>query len=74
MNWDIVEGNWLQFKGKIRARWGKLTNDELDLIAGKRLELLGKIQELYGLTIEEAESQIQFFEKQVKHYKVHADK
>jgi uncharacterized protein YjbJ (UPF0337 family) len=74
MNWDIVEGNWLQFKGKIRARWGKLTNDELDLIAGKRLELLGKIQELYGLTIEEAESQIQFFEKQVKHYKIHADK
>lgn len=74
MNWDIVEGNWLQFKGKIRARWGKLTNDELDLIAGKRLELLGKIQELYGLTIEEAESQIQFFEKQVKHYKIHLDK
>jgi uncharacterized protein YjbJ (UPF0337 family) len=39
MNWDTVEGNWKQFKGKVKARWGKLTDDHLDEIAGKRVEL-----------------------------------
>jgi uncharacterized protein YjbJ (UPF0337 family) len=70
MNWDIVEGNWKQFKGKVRARWGKLTNDQLDLISGKRMELAGKIQELYGVTVEEAEAQIKLFEDQNKDFKV----
>jgi uncharacterized protein YjbJ (UPF0337 family) len=68
MNWDMVEGNWKQFKGRVRVRWGKLTNDHLDLIAGKRIELLGKIQELYGVTVEEAELQIKIFEGQNKGY------
>lgn len=45
MNWDIVEGNWKQFKGKVKAQWGKLTDDHLDVIAGKRDQLAGKIQE-----------------------------
>lgn len=69
MNWDIVEGNWKQFKGKVRVQWGKLTDDQLDLIAGKRIELAGKIQEAYGITTDEVEHQIQVFEKQMKDYK-----
>ena len=63
MNWDIVEGNWKQFRGKIKTQWGKLTDDELDVIAGKRLELSGKIQESYGISADEAEAQIKRFEK-----------
>lgn len=72
MNWDIVEGNWKQFKGKVRVRWGKLTDDQLDLIAGKRIELAGKIQEAYGITNDEVEQQIQIFEKQMKDFKSEA--
>ncbi|CAM3825023.1 CsbD family protein [Polynucleobacter arcticus] len=74
MNWDIVEGNWKQFKGKIRSRWGKLTDDQLDLIAGKRIELAGKIQEAYGITKDEVEMQIKLFEDQIKDLKPAATK
>lgn len=69
MNWDIVEGNWKQFKGKVRARWGKLTDDQLELIAGKRIELAGRIQESYGISKDEAEAQIKIFEEQLKEFK-----
>ena len=69
MNWDIVEGNWKQFKGKVKARWGDLTDDHLDVIAGKRVELSGKIQEAYGITKDEAEQQIKVFEKRTKDYR-----
>ena len=69
MNWDIVEGNWKQFKGKVKARWGNLTDDHLDVIAGKRVELAGKLQESYGLTMDEAESQIKGFEETNKDYR-----
>ena len=62
MNWDIVEGNWKQFKGKVKGQWGKLTDDQLDVIAGKRTELAGRIQEAYGVTKDEAEKQIRDFE------------
>ncbi|RJX34201.1 MAG: CsbD family protein [Oxalobacter sp.] len=63
MNWEIAEGNWKQFKGKVKARWGELTNDQLDVIAGKRDELAGKIQASYGITKEEVEKQIKDFER-----------
>ena len=63
MNWDIVEGNWKQFKGKVKAQWGKLSDDHLDVIAGKRDQLLGKVQEAYGITKDEAEAQIKRFEE-----------
>ncbi len=63
MHWDIVQGNWKQLKGKVKAQWGKLTDDELDVIAGKRTELAGKIQEAYGITKEQAEQQIKHFEE-----------
>ena len=48
MAWDQMEGNWKQFKGKVKEQWGKLTDDDLDVIAGKRDQLEGKIQERYG--------------------------
>jgi uncharacterized protein YjbJ (UPF0337 family) len=58
MNWDRVEGNWKQFKGKARQQWGKLTDDDLDLIEGKRTELAGKLQARYGYAKDEAEKNI----------------
>lgn len=63
MNLDIVKGNWKQIKGKVKAQWGKLTDDQLDMIDGRRAELAGKIQEAYGLSKEEAEQQIKNFER-----------
>ena len=63
MNLDIVKGNWKQVKGKVKAQWGKLTDDQLDVIDGKRVELAGKIQEAYGVSKDEAEEQINAFEK-----------
>ncbi|ART79160.1 CsbD family protein [Oceanisphaera avium] len=62
MNWDIAEGNWKQFKGKVKTQWGKLTDDQLDQISGKRQELSGRIQEAYGVSKDEAEKQIKEFE------------
>jgi uncharacterized protein YjbJ (UPF0337 family) len=58
MNWDRIEGNWKQFKGKAREQWGDLTDDDLDVVEGKRQQLSGKIQERYGLAKDEAERQI----------------
>jgi uncharacterized protein YjbJ (UPF0337 family) len=49
MDWNRVEGNWKQTKGKVREQWGKLTDDDLDVVAGKREQLEGKIQERYGI-------------------------
>jgi uncharacterized protein YjbJ (UPF0337 family) len=62
MNWDQIEGNWKQFSGKVREQWGKLTDDELTEIAGKRDQLVGKIQNRYGIAKEEAEIQVKKFE------------
>ena len=69
MNWNIVEGNWKQFKGIVTARWGKLTDDHLDVIAGNRTLLAGKIQESYGITKDEVEEQIKSFEERNKDFK-----
>jgi uncharacterized protein YjbJ (UPF0337 family) len=48
MNWDRVEGNWKQFKGKVKEKWGNLTDEDLTVINGRRDQLEGKIQERYG--------------------------
>jgi uncharacterized protein YjbJ (UPF0337 family) len=61
MNQDRVEGNWKQLKGKVRQQWGKLTDDDFDQIMGDRQMLAGKIQELYGISKEEAEKQVRQF-------------
>jgi len=49
MDWNRVEGNWKKLKGKVKEKWGNLTDDDLDTIAGRREQLEGKIQERYGL-------------------------
>jgi uncharacterized protein YjbJ (UPF0337 family) len=64
MNRDWIEGNWKQFRGKVRERWGKLTDDELDVIAGRRDQLVGRIQELYGTSKNEIERDLDDLEHQ----------
>ncbi len=63
MNWDVVKGNWKQFKGSAKQKWGKLTDDDLTTIDGKREQLAGKLQEKYGYTKEQAERELDEFTK-----------
>lgn len=65
MNWDQIEGNWQQFKGNVKEKWGMLTDDQLNLIAGKRDQLVGKIQIVYGISVEEAENQLEEWRKNI---------
>jgi uncharacterized protein YjbJ (UPF0337 family) len=58
MNWDQVEGKWKQMKGDVKTRWGKLTDDDLDVIAGKRDQLVGRIQERYGVAKDQAQQEV----------------
>ena len=58
MNWEIVEGKWEQLKGSIKSHWGKLTDDDILALNGKRHRLAGKVQERYGVLKDEAEEQI----------------
>jgi uncharacterized protein YjbJ (UPF0337 family) len=59
MNWDQLEGKWKQVKGSVRTRWGKLTDDDLDVIGGQKDQLVGKIQERYGIQKDEAQRQVE---------------
>jgi len=61
MNWDRIEGGWKQMTGKVKEQWGKLTDDDLTEVAGKRDQLAGKIQARYGIAKEEAERQLDDF-------------
>jgi uncharacterized protein YjbJ (UPF0337 family) len=65
MDKQTIEGNWMQIKGKIREQWGKLTDDDVDVIAGKRDQLAGRIKERYGKTAEEADREINEFESRL---------
>ena len=58
MNWDQIEGSWKQIKGKAKAQWGRLTDDELDVAAGRREQLIGIIQERYGYARDRAEREV----------------
>ena len=58
MNWDQVEGNWKQIRGKAKQMWADLTDDDLENIAGKRQELVGRLQAKYGIAKDKAEQQI----------------
>jgi uncharacterized protein YjbJ (UPF0337 family) len=58
MNWDRIQGAWREYKGKAKQQWGKLTDDDLDQVDGRREELAGKIQNRYGIAKDEAERQI----------------
>jgi len=66
MNWDQIKGDWHQLTGKFKAQFGKLTDDDLKQIDGKREELLGIIQKRYGQTKEEAEKQLNEFVASLK--------
>jgi uncharacterized protein YjbJ (UPF0337 family) len=61
MNWNRIQGNWKQVKGKVKEQWGRLTDDDIDVIAGKRDQLVGKIQEQYGITRDEADKEVERF-------------
>jgi uncharacterized protein YjbJ (UPF0337 family) len=61
MNWDEAKGKWQQFKGEAQKQWGKLTNDDYDMIEGDRKKFVGRVQEVYGITMQEAEKQVDEF-------------
>jgi uncharacterized protein YjbJ (UPF0337 family) len=66
MNWDQIEGNWKQAKGKVKEQWGKLTDDDIATINGKRDQLAGKVQERYGIAMYEAERQVSDWERSAR--------
>jgi uncharacterized protein YjbJ (UPF0337 family) len=66
MNWDQITGNWLQFKGKIKEKWGKLTDDDLTTIGGKRDQLVGVLQQKYGYAKSQAEQELDDFTRDLK--------
>ncbi|EIC82821.1 hypothetical protein BS639_13420 [Rouxiella silvae] len=68
MNKDQADGNWKQFKGKVKEKWGKLTDDDLTVVEGKRDQLVGKIQERYGYQKEEAEKEVKSWESDHKYH------
>lgn len=63
MNWDRIEGQWKQLRGRAREKWAKLTEDDLDQIGGKRDQLVGMVQERHGLAREEAEREVREWSK-----------
>ncbi|HAU5565788.1 TPA: CsbD family protein [Serratia fonticola] len=62
MNDDRISGNWKQFKGKVKEKWGKLTDDDMDVAEGKRDQLVGRIQERYGYEKDQAEKELKEWE------------
>jgi uncharacterized protein YjbJ (UPF0337 family) len=66
MNWDRIEGNWKQMMGHAREKWGKITDDDLEKIGGRRDQLVGRIQERYGIARDEAQKQADEWAKALK--------
>jgi uncharacterized protein YjbJ (UPF0337 family) len=66
MNWDTIAGNWKQFTGKVKEKWGKLTDDDLTAVAGKRDQLAGKLQERYGYGKDQAERELDEWSRNLK--------
>ncbi|WP_052281830.1 CsbD family protein [Kluyvera genomosp. 1] len=67
MNKDEIGGNWKQVKGKVKEQWGKLTDDDMTVIEGKRDQLVGKIQERYGYAKDQAEKEVDSWDKRHNH-------
>jgi uncharacterized protein YjbJ (UPF0337 family) len=65
MNWDRIEGNWKQLKGRVKQRWAELTDDDLDRIEGRKDEFVGVLQERKGIAREQAEREIQEWSKEL---------
>jgi len=64
--WDRIEGSWKEMTGKVKEQWGKLTDDDLTVVAGKRDQLAGKVQERYGYAKDKADQEISAFEARMK--------
>ncbi|MFO7866307.1 MAG: CsbD family protein [Candidatus Aminicenantes bacterium] len=65
MNWDMIEGKWKELKGKAQSKWGKLTDDDLDVAMGRKDQLIGVLQERYGKSRDEAEKEIEEWRKEL---------
>jgi uncharacterized protein YjbJ (UPF0337 family) len=63
MGWERIAGNWAHWKGRVRERWGRLNDDELAVVAGRRDQLTGRIQQAYGLSQDEADRQLRNWER-----------
>ncbi|MEG3111859.1 MULTISPECIES: CsbD family protein [Pantoea] len=68
MNEDRIGGNWKQFKGKVKEKWGDLTDDDMTVVEGKRDQLVGKIQERYGYEKDRAEKEVKDWEDSNKYH------
>jgi uncharacterized protein YjbJ (UPF0337 family) len=66
MNEEVLKGQWTQLKGQVREKWGKLTNDDLERIQGRAEQLVGRVQERYGVAHAEAERQVKEWINKVK--------
>jgi len=66
MNWDTIKGNWKQMTGSVREQWGKLTDDDMAMVEGQREQLIGRIQERYGIAKDKAEEQVREWESRSK--------
>ena len=66
MNWDQIQGNWKQMTGQVKAKWGKLTDDNLTTIAGRREQFVGILQERYGYAKEKADKALDEFALELK--------
>ena len=69
MNNDRLQGRWKEFKGKVKEQWGKLTDDDLDVIAGRRDQLLGRIQQRHGIAKDDADRQVRDWEARNPEYR-----
>jgi uncharacterized protein YjbJ (UPF0337 family) len=66
MNWDQLEGKWKQYSGRAKEKWGKLTDNDLEVVHGRRDQLVGKILERYGIARQEAEKQVDEFARSLR--------
>jgi len=66
MNWDQVEGKWKQMRGEAKTRWGKLTDDDLDVVGGQRDKLVGRVQERYGIAKDQAQREVEDWNKSLR--------
>jgi uncharacterized protein YjbJ (UPF0337 family) len=64
MNWDRIQGHWKQVVGQAKAQWGELTDDDFQVVDGRREQLVGKIQQRYGVAKDDAERQITAWQRQ----------
>ena len=74
MNQDRIQGRWKQIKGKVKEQWGRLTDDDLDVIAGRRDQLLGRIQQRHGVAKDEANRQVRDWERRSPEHRLGDDR